>query len=153
MELWKCGNTKLALSFPIRIKGRTRRERITIPGAGGYLSLLPPGGELLDRIRGGGDKARQDVRDHHSGLRHILGAPLCGHPDQHQPGLAGGQEFSITRGEERPSQFYILNTTKEFNFRIIGFFQKKIFERNICNLELKRTHKRTWMRSRILFLI
>ena len=47
----------------------------------------------------------------------------------------------------------ILNTTKEFNFRIIGFFQKKIFERNICNLELKRTHKRTWMRSKILFLI
>ena len=106
MELWKCGNTKLALSFPIRIKGRTRRERITIPGAGGYLSLLPPGGELLDRIRGGGDKARQDVRDHHSGLRHILGAPLCGHPHQHQPGLAGGQEFSVTRGEERPSQSY-----------------------------------------------
>ena len=47
----------------------------------------------------------------------------------------------------------VLNTTKEFNFRIIGFFQKKILERNICNLELKRTHKRTWMRSRILFLI
>lgn len=125
MELWKCGNTKLALSFPIRIKGRTRRERITILGAGGYLSLLPPGGELLDRIRGGGDKARQDVRDHHSGLRHILGAPLCGHPDQHQPGLAGGQEFSVTRGEERPSQSYISEHYKGIKFSYYRFLSKE----------------------------
>ena len=125
MELWKCGNTKLALSFPIRIKGRTRRERITILGAGGYLSLLPPGGELLDRIRGGGDKARQDVRDHHSGLRHILGAPLCGHPDQHQPGLAGGQELSVTRGEERPSQSYISEHYKGIKFSYYRFLSKE----------------------------
>ena len=125
MELWKCGNTKLALSFPIRIKGKTRRERITIPGAGGYLSLLPPGGELLDRIRGGGDKARQDVRDHHSGLRHILGAPLCGHPDQHQPGLAGGQEFSVARGEERPSQSYSSKHYKGIQFSYYRFLSKE----------------------------
>ena len=88
---------------------------------------VPPDGKLHDTVRGRGNQARQDVCHHNPGLYHILGAPLCCHPYQHQSRLEGCQELSVPRGEV----FLFLiskilqRKTPVSTFYIIGVLQRK----------------------------
>ena len=85
-------------------------------------------GKLHDRVRGGGNQARQDVRHHHPGLHHLLGAALPGDSHQHQSRLERCQELSVTRGEVFFFLIKIKNSTKEnssIHFDIIGVLQRK----------------------------